>query len=47
MKGHDKSEAKFYIMLIAIFGLILTMVLICIGVICWKENAKEKEILEN
>ena len=42
-KGHDKSEAKIYILLIAIFGLILTITLICIALICWKETMKSKE----
>lgn len=47
LKGHDKSEAKVYIVLIAIFGLILTLVLICIALLCWKESVKNKEEEEN
>ena len=43
LKGHDKSEAKIYIVLIAIFGLILTITLICIALICWKETMRNKE----
>ena len=47
MKGHDKSEAKILLILIAIFGLILGLILIIIILVCWKESVKEREAKEN
>jgi hypothetical protein len=47
MKGHDKSEAKVLIILIAIFGLILTLLMIIIALVCWKESVKDREAREN
>ena len=49
LKSHDgkSSDAKAYIILIAIFGLILTLVLIVIALMCWRESVKDKELAEN
>lgn len=47
MKGHDKSEAKILIILIAIFGMILTLIMIIIALVCWKESVKDREEREN